>query len=295
MLNILTRALIAFALILPFSLPTLAKAPVWKVSKGDDYFYLGGTIHLLAEDDYPLPVAFDAAFAAADILYFETDMQAMSSPSAQAKMLPIFMFADERTLRGELSAEVYAELELFLAERQIPIANFAKFTPAGISLTLTAIELQRMGVMEANGESHGVDDHYTKRGIAAQKQIDALETLDEQIAFMMSMNDEDSDQIVKSTLRDLHNLESDWEKLLAAWRTGDLAALQKLGIEPMQEFPKLFQLLLVQRNTNWLKKMEPMITTPEIEFILVGALHMVGQDGLLNRLQLAGYQIEQSQ
>lgn len=289
-----TRFLLISFITLLFCFNTASgKSPVWKISKNDNYFFLAGTIHLLSEGDYPLPQAFETAFSSADELFFETDIESMKSPENQIKLIPVFMFSDSRTLLSELSPTVYSQLESFLAVRKIPIETFNKFTPAGVSLTLTIIELQRLGVVDAAGASNGVDEYYFKRGVAADKKVGALESIDDQLSFLQKMNEEDSDQIIKSSLRDLAKMESVWKQMLTAWRVGDLTALEELGVKPMQEFPRLFQLLLVQRNNNWLKKIKPMMDTPEIEFILVGAMHMVGNDGLLQQLRLGGYQVEQ--
>lgn len=290
----LTRSLLILFATLMFSLNSvLAKSPVWKISNDDNYLFLGGTIHLLSEEDYPLPQAFEIAFSSADELFFETDIESMKLPQNQMKLIPVFMFSDSRTLRGELSSSVYSQLESFLAGRGIPIANFNKFTPAGISLTLTILELQRLGAVDASGVANGVDQYYSKRGAAADKKMGSLESIDDQISFLQRMNEEDSDQIVKSSLRDLAKMESLWKQMLTAWRTGDLQALEELGVKPMQEFPRLFKFLIVQRNDNWLKKIKPMMDTPEIEFVLVGAMHMVGSDGLLEQLRMSGFQVEQ--
>ena len=70
-----TRILLTSFITLLFCFNTASgKSPVWKISKNDNYFFLGGTIHLLSEGDYPLPKAFEIAFSSADELFFETDM-----------------------------------------------------------------------------------------------------------------------------------------------------------------------------------------------------------------------------
>jgi uncharacterized protein YbaP (TraB family) len=270
-----------------------AKAPVWKVSRGDDYLYLGGTIHVLSKKDYPLPKAFDVAFNSADELIFEIDERSLNSPSAQALFSPLLTYDDARTLESELSPSVYLLLRQFLEQRHLGIDAFNNFTPAGISLTLTMMELHRLGIIDPSGESPGVDSYYSKRGLAVGKQIAALETLQDQISFLMSLNNEDSDQIIRSNLRDLENLQSMWKDLLEAWRSGDLQQLEEIGIKPLLEFPRVLQVLLIQRNNNWLKKIKPMLASKEIEFVLVGALHMGGEFGLIRQLTDAGYTVEQ--
>jgi uncharacterized protein YbaP (TraB family) len=79
-----------------------------------------------------------------------------------------------------------------------------------------------------------------------------------------------------------------------AWRAGDTENLFISGIKPMMEdYPKVYRSLLVERNNNWLPKIERLIQQPEEKFILVGALHLIGQDGLLQQLKNRGYQVQQ--
>ena len=63
-----------------FSINVHAESPVWKVSHGDNHLYLGGTIHLLGKDDYPLPPAFEKAYQDSSKLVFEADIQKFQSP-----------------------------------------------------------------------------------------------------------------------------------------------------------------------------------------------------------------------
>lgn len=52
----------------------LGAAPVWQVTQGNNTFYLGGTIHVLSQEDYPLPASFELAYGASEMLFFETDV-----------------------------------------------------------------------------------------------------------------------------------------------------------------------------------------------------------------------------
>jgi len=60
-----------------------------------------------------------------------------------------------------------------------------------------------------------------------------------------------------------------------------------------QDFPQIYQQLLVERNQNWLPLIESMLNDPGTEMILVGALHLVGTEGVLHALREKGYRIEQ--
>ena len=279
-----------FTILIACSAPLSAKGPVWKVSKGGQTLYLGGTIHLLSPDDYPLPEEFEEAYSKADTLVFETDMSAMKDPATQLKLLQVMMFQDDRTLGGELSAETLADLESHFSKRGMQTSTFNKFTPAGVSLTLTVLELQLLGL----GVAGGVDEFYSLRGMNDSKAIEALETVDQQISFIDSLNDADGDEMINSTLRDVADLSTMWKSLLDAWRNGDLTSLESIALQPMEkEFPDMAKMLLEARNNNWMQELPKMLQDNDVEFVLVGSLHLVGENGLLAMLSKAGYKVDQ--
>ena len=268
----------------------LAKAPVWEVSKGDDRLFLGGTIHVLSPDDYPLPRAFDRAYEQSDTLVFETDIAAMSDPTVQLKLMSVMTYADGTTLESVLSPDVFKKLKAFLGARQVSIDPLAHFTPAGLSLTLTVLELQRLGL----GTTAGVDEYFDVRGKRDGKQIESLETIEEQISFIDGMNRADPDKVVLSSLADMENLAGMWGEMLSAWREGDVNTLEELGDESLRdEFPEMAKLLLDRRNDNWMREIPKMLEDDDVEFVLVGALHMVGDTGLIQQLKEAGFKVEQ--
>ena len=281
---------LTYLVLLVFSSVSMAKSPVWRVSKDDSHLYLGGTIHLLSASDYPLPEAFDIAYSESAEMIFETDIAAMSAPETQALMQSVVMFQDGTTINDVLSPETYQKLVEFLGARQIPIEALNQLNPAGLSLTMTIIELQGLGLMG----NAGVDQHYNSRSIDDGKEIDELETVEEQISFINSINAIDADLLVTSTMQDLNQLDDVWTELLAAWRIGDMDTLEKLGIEPMRETtPSLYDIFLVKRNNHWMQEIQLMLNDDEVEFVLVGALHMAGEDGLIEQLEAADYQVQQ--
>ena len=79
-----------------------------------------------------------------------------------------------------------------------------------------------------------------------------------------------------------------------AWRTGNRKKLYSKGIQPMQkDYPRIHRSLLVDRNYDWLPKIERLLKHQEKKLVMVGALHLVGEDGLLTLLKNKGYKIEQ--
>jgi len=289
------KTLISLLLALSVSIYSLsyAKSPVFKVSKGGDYVYIGGTIHLLSPSDYPLPLAFDTAFKDSKRVFFEVDGKALETLETQTKMLSILTFQDGRTLETVLDKETYGLLSNALSERQMPISVFKNYTPIGIGLTLTVLELQRLGLGDPN---HGVDHFFQlKTDQDASKDSAFLETVDQQIGFLSQFNNVDPNAVIKSSLEDLSVLNNSWKLGVDSWRDGDLAQMNEvLGGEKMRsEFPSVYKALLSNRNQHWIKQLTPMFDTPEIEFLLVGAMHLVGDDGVIELLRDQGYEIEQ--
>jgi uncharacterized protein YbaP (TraB family) len=270
--------------------PATAKAPVWKVSKGDDYVYLGGTIHLLSKDDYPLPGAFETAYENVDDIVLETDAAALAAPEVQARVLNAISYQDHRALSNVLDRGTYRQLDALLKSKGIPIAVFDRFTPAGAMMALTQFELQRQGLIGGDG----VDAHFGRRATRDNKESLFLESFEQQLSFIESMNQLEPNLVVKSGINDIEKLETLWADLLRAWRTGNLDQLETIGIVAMKrDFPSMYQTILVKRNDDWLKQIDIMMKNEGKEFILVGALHMAGADGLIQRLKTTGYTVHQ--
>ena len=136
-----------------------AEAPVWRVTDGESTVYLGGTVHLLRPEDYPLPEEFDQAYEDSSELFFETDISSMSDLSVQAQMLQQLTYSDGRTLKDVLDTEAYAALEPYTAGMGMPPMMLEQFKPGMIVSTLQVLEFQRMGFTP-----QGVDAFFNTQG-----------------------------------------------------------------------------------------------------------------------------------
>jgi uncharacterized protein YbaP (TraB family) len=266
-----------------------AATSVWQISNGEQHLYIGGTVHVLNAQDYPLPIEFDKAYAQADTLVLETDMQKLESAEFQQLMLRELSYPKGQDLKQVLTAETYQTLSEYCAARGIGMQVVNNFKPSMVTLMLTMVELKRL-----NFSGTGVDKYYSLKAIADGKKQGQLETAEAQLAFIAAMGQGKEDALIRYSLQDMQDLPHFMNAMKAAWRKGDTAKLKHIALEPMlQEFPDLYQSLLVQRNNHWLPQIESMLTTKDTELILVGALHLVGKDGLLERLKASGYAVTQ--
>jgi uncharacterized protein YbaP (TraB family) len=141
--KLLACLIMACAILLPAG--SFAQTSVWQISKGDSIIYLAGTLHLLRQQDYPLPAAFEQAFEASQSLHFETDIGAMSDVGLQQLMLQQLTYQDGRTLSTVLSADAYAALSEYAAGTGIPLAMLETFKPGLLLSTLSVMEFQKLG------------------------------------------------------------------------------------------------------------------------------------------------------
>ena len=268
---------------------SFADTSVWRVTNGSNTLYLGGTVHLLRPTDYPLPEEYEQAYAASQELVFETDISSMMDMSVQAQMLQQLTYSDERTLRTVLNDEAYEALTEYTAAVGLPLMVMEKFKPGMIISTLQVLEFQKLGFTP-----QGVDAHFNTRAMGDGKSLGALETIQEQIGFLAAMGEGNESEFILLSLSDLESTEEVMEEMIRAWREGNANALEQLFVVDMQQqAPELYDSLLRQRNLRWMPQIETMLRDSDTEFVLVGAAHLIGREGLVELLQASGYEVTQ--
>ncbi|MCI5107243.1 MAG: TraB/GumN family protein [Pseudomonadales bacterium] len=268
--------------------PASADSSVWRVSEGSSTLYLGGTVHLLRPSDYPLPEEFETAYNAADELVFETDLSSMGDLATQAQMLAELTYNDARTLQSVLNEQAYAALEEYTASVGLPISMMQKFKPGMVISTLQVMQFQSMGFTP-----EGVDAYFNERALGDGKALAALETVQEQIGFLAAMGEGNESEFILLSLSDLEESDAMMEDMISAWREGNTRQLSDMFVDDMREqAPEIYESLLRSRNLAWLPQIESMLADANTEFVLVGAAHLVGEDGLLAMLTAAGYEVE---
>jgi len=250
--------------------------------------YLGATFHMLRETDYPLPSEFGKAYKASEIVVFETDIGKLQEPSTRQKLLAQFMYADGSTIDKHLSARTYGELSAYCKSNGIPLEAFKQLKPSLLIVTLTAVELMKLGVTQ-----RGVDLFFYGLANEDRKIVKGLETVEEQINYLVSMADGNEDDFVTYSINDMKNVKQQFESLANAWRKGDAEKIDEYIVAELRtKLPHVYKKLFTDRNSKWLPMIEAYMNTPETEFILVGAGHLVGSEGIIALLRKKGYTID---
>ena len=271
-----------------------AEAPkplLWKVSDTDNSLYLLGSFHMLKADDYPLAKSTDVAFDDAEQLYFELSPEEMNNPALGQKMAQAAMLPHGKNLQQSVSAETWKKFEAYAAKNNLPVANFQGFEPWFVGLILSVTEMQKIGLDAALG----LDKHFMDRAAKSGKPGKGLETGDSQIAIFDSMSSLQQEQFLLDALGDSAEIKAKMDELYATWRKADDKTLfDKMAMEMRKDYPELYQSINPDRNKAWLPKLEALLKANKSDDILVvvGALHLVGDDGVVKLLKDKGYKIE---
>ncbi|MCA1714909.1 MAG: TraB/GumN family protein [Gammaproteobacteria bacterium] len=300
--SLLTALLVVSAAVHPATAATAAKPPpvplLWKVSDANNSVYLLGSFHLLKPDDYPLAKDVDAAFADAEALLFEMAPEELTSPTLALQMGQAALRTDGTALNSELTPEMVSKLDAWSASNAataqkigLPPQMLQLFEPWFVGMMISIVEMTKQGL----DPKLGLDQRLAAAAGKARKPTAGLETGAQQIAFLDGMDKDEQRQFLDEALSQSEEGRREVEQLHAAWRSGDAATLwDKMAADMRRRYPKLYQHINVARNDAWLPKIEQRLKGrgKDDVLIVVGALHLLGSDGVVEKLRAKGYKVE---
>lgn len=263
---------------------------LWKVSDHDNTLWLLGAFHLLKDSDYPLSPDIARAFFEAEKLVFELAPEELDGPHTQARFLASALFSDGRTLADVLPPVTREKLARLLAGQGGSIDSVAGYQPWFVNLSLVLGLAHSMGYQP----DLGVDRFLMMQAARAGKPVGGLETLEVQLAALAGSPMEEQVRALQEHLDAPEQMPVRLDELHQAWRAGDLARLEQLTrLEMMRETPETYRIVNVERNDAWLERLDAMLRHDAGDaLVVVGALHLLGADGLVERLAALGYQVE---
>jgi uncharacterized protein len=265
------------------------KTSVWKVSSAEGTVYLVGSIHMLTENDFPLPAAMDDAFEKGETVVFEVDPDSLQTTAVQMFVLQNAMCGEGSTLRTELGDSVYALVQEMAESLGVDLGPFSGFKPWFVAVTLTLAEMQRMGF----DPMLGVEMQFAKRAKEMGKPVVSLETAQYQLGLFIGLAGGEQRDFLLHTLSQLSDVEKELSQIIAAWKTGSLEDLDKSLNKSFDEFPSIYERLVTRRNRNWVERIGGFLESGKTHVVIVGVGHMPGREGLLELLAKKGYAIEQ--
>ncbi|OLB61301.1 MAG: hypothetical protein AUI11_10350 [Acidobacteria bacterium 13_2_20CM_2_66_4] len=219
----------------------------------------------------------------------EVDLGEMSAPEQQFSLLSRGMLPSSQSLDTVLTPQTLALLNKKLGDLGALAEPLKRFKPWMAALTIESLEWVKAGF----DPNFGLDKHFYDRAKTDGKTVEGFETADFQVSLFDQMPMKEQDQLLASTLKDIDAEQANMSKLIGAWRNGDAPTVEQIVLADLKTESALYQRVLVGRNRNWMPKIEALFGRNGRAFIVVGAAHLVGPDGLLSMLRAKGYTLEQ--
>lgn len=271
------------------SVTAQAASPVWAIHGDHNTVYLAGSVHLLKANDSALPPAFDRAYTGSRTLIMELDLGKVDPTAAATWMAEHGMLPPGSDLKTVIGATRYQRVSTEATRLGVPMEMVGQFAPWVLGLQLMELQYAKDGF---DAES-GVEQQLEHRAQTDSKPTAGLETLEEQLGFFEALTPEEQAKFLDLVLNDLHDVDSDTQAVVTAWRAGDAAKLAALLSDEYKQFPALYRSLVTERNKRWEPQIAKLLHDKDNYFVVVGALHLVGDGGLLELMKKDGFKVEQ--
>lgn len=283
----LDRGLVGVLLlaILAGSAAARGTSSVWVMKGTKNTVYLAGSVHALPKNHSELPPQLESAYAASHSVVMEVDLDDMDPLEAVQFVTSRGTLPEGQTLADVIGAAGYVKVVKLATSLDVPEVVISKLEPWAAAMVLTQFALTRTGY----DPQLGIDMQLAGRARTDGKTVDGLETVIDQLSIFDDRSFEEQTKFLLESADDAPLLSDDLRRLITAWRAGDVKALEKELDKERKTAPGLYDELLGSRNRKWLPKIEALLDGDQDVLVVVGALHFVGHDGLLELLSKDGH------
>ena len=255
----------------------------------DSTLYLYGTIHLRRGGDPWGSPAVEAALGASDEIWTELEMNPENDARVQQLTLQMGQAPAGRGLSTWLSPEEGERLRQTAQRLGVQPRALESMQPWLAGLTLTLLPMMQAGYDPGAGVDRAIDAF----GDAHGARMRAFETPEQQLGFFAELSPDVQRQMLLEAIDDAEKGPAVLDELSAAWERGDIDTLERMLNEDMQtEYPEVYAALISQRNAAWVEMLVHELQGAGVDFVAVGAAHLVGEDGLVAQLRARGVSVE---
>jgi len=262
---------------------------MWQITGASNRIYLLGSVHVLRQQDHPIPTAIEKAYEDAEILIMEVDVDDLDPMEMAGIVNELGVIKDGGTLQEIMGPSLYDEAADYASQLNIPFLMLAQTEPWLAAITIEQMMLLRIGFTP----EYGIEFHLSAKAGEDSKEILGLETVREQLEFLDKLSLSAQRALLIQTLRESLNIEENLDLLINAWRHGDIDFLEENLLVEMQRYPELYRTLVVDRNEAWVERIRNLIGKQDDYLIVVGTLHLVGNDGVPALLSEIGITTDQ--
>lgn len=264
---------------------------LWKASSNTATVHLLGSIHFGSTEIYPLPGVITDAYDRSDTLVVEVNADEQTLQESMATMVRSGTYPDGTTLQDHVTPELWEKVAKTAVSQKLDLNALQTRQPWLITLMLATLAVERSGFSPKLGI-----DRYFITGATGSKPIVELESVGEQMQLLSAFSELEQSKLLEETLDQLDQGPAYFRSMLAAWQNGNAAELETLIRQDMDANPetrKIFDRLFTRRNHTMAEKIIKMSAPGKSLFVVVGAGHMVGDEGIVELLRANGYTVIQ--
>lgn len=271
-------------------------------SKTNHKIYLFGSIHVAEEALYPLDDAIMDAFSSSEYLAVEVDLLAFAEDTAQqVEYSQALIYTDGRVVTDEIDEDVIHAAATAISEADlqtgIPEEYLKMMKPYAWQSLLSEVVIKESGL----AADQGLDMHFLTLAREQDKEVLEVESMESQMSLLNGFSPEIQTILIEQGT-DIETGVESMKKLYSIWKSGDMDALleyarsEEEAYDYSEEEIKLMEnyndQLITQRNNLMADTAEEYIQDGKTVFYVVGALHMVGKDGIVEQLMARGYTLK---
>lgn len=275
---------------------SLAQPPYLRVeTKNGAALLLLGTIHLGPTTAWRFSPQIEAGIEEASGFVMELDPRAVSDDQVGSLLAELVLLKPGQQIEDVVSSEtakLLDENDALLARLGLPADARARFKPWYIAVNLTQVAAMDSGYDLAKSAESAL---LSRIGDAP---LLGLESVEGQLGLLDTLPPAAQDAMLRDTLARLDDAAAELKRLVDAWRAADrseLVAISRQGLDEISGLEAFYDRLLKERNHNWVRELREILEDPERKdettFVAVGALHLVGEDGLEKLFGEAGYDV----
>ena len=264
---------------------------LWKAAGAKGNAYLLGSVHFGSQEWYPLPARITETFKSSDVLVVEANANNLQSSDAAKKLTQLASYSEGTNLEEHVKPATWRRLMEKAKKLGVAEEKLRPQKPWLAMLTLTAEALKQAGY----SPELGIDQSFI-RETGTQKPVIEMESVELQLQLFDKLTPQEQEQMLLQSLQELDRGVEIFKEIEKAWKNGDSEAIDLITRQSFDSGPvgsKLYKIIFEERNTAMTNKIDELMQDGRTYFIVVGAAHLAGDQGILKQLETKGYRVTQ--
>jgi uncharacterized protein len=200
-------------------------------------------------------------------------------------MLSQARLPEGKRLRDYLSDRTWLQYQSFVQDHSAQGLFLDQFHPWFVA-TFLFLEKE---IVAGYDPDQGIDTYFYKH--RGTRKVIGIEKAEQQIRAMAELPEATQDLMLAEQLEAMTKADDDLESLVKFWKKGDIEGLERELFDEFRapEYAPVYDALIVQRNARMTAQIEKWLADNKRVFVVLGAAHFIGKDGIIARLERDGW------